>query len=186
MSRFDAFDHSFIIHSEANSDQIACGDNAPLVGDEALEQAANGTAIFLPIIRLNDAEQTVDAQHAAMQAVAQIGGRSRVGGVISFFRWRRIAVLSDGSFARQIALGPNAFVGPRRLVLETMVLEIAGPGILARRLRQILAKFDADLFLFRHNVLNRLRIPRVPIHAFRIAVTAHRINATTIRDNVDE
>src|SRR5438105_12259043 len=80
MPRLDALNEAFIIWRWAKRDAVAGGDNVTLVGRQRSQQPPHAAAILLAIFRLDNALDSVDAQHPAGQTSRDIDG-----GLISGF-----------------------------------------------------------------------------------------------------
>src|SRR5262245_56699309 len=143
----DALDEPFIAVARSNPDAITRGDDVALVGRQALEQAAHGTAVLATVVGLHDVGEAVDAQHAPRQVNGGIDRRHAVGVAT---RGGAGVFLHDGALARQISLGADALGAAGRLFGKAVLREAAGPILVARRLGAVFAQLDADFFLFGH------------------------------------
>src|SRR5205814_770301 len=105
----------------AEPDAVAAGDDVALVGDQALEQPADGAADLSAVLGLDDALKPVDAQHPPREGNRLVhrghgGGGLAVGG--GFGR----LVLDDGAVPGEVALGADALAADGGLVLEAVPL----------------------------------------------------------------
>jgi hypothetical protein len=131
-TRLDSLNEPLAVARVAEPDAVAGGDDAPLVGDQALEQAADGTAVEGAVFGFDDALETMDADHAPGPAQGVCRGRHSVRA------GRRGFVLNDRPATGQVSLGPDPLVGGGCFVFIAVALEAPRPVPVAGRLGAVL------------------------------------------------
>jgi hypothetical protein len=128
---------------------IARGNDAAAFGRQGAQQPADAAAVLPAVVGFDDALEAVEAHHPAAEAGGDIDGRhlGRFGGGAWFAGG---FLLDDGPPPRQVALRLDALRQRRGVSLVAVLLKVAGPVVVPRRLGAVLAQVDADLLFLGH------------------------------------
>src|SRR5262249_39813331 len=132
----------------AEPDAVAGGDDVAFVRGQAAQQPADGAAVLLAVLAFDDADVSIDTQHATRPAFALIDG-AHCTRLIRSRLWAGL-LLDDRPAARELPLGVDALLLLRGVVLVAVLLVVLRPVAVAGDLIAVLPQIHANLFLLGH------------------------------------